>query len=291
MTKHIKRLLWLVLLLMTVGVSAHACTLWSAAGKSVSGGGTIISKNRDRVPGAPQRIQVVRPKGGYAFVALIAGDEGEDQGFIAAGTNQHGLTVVSATASSIPSAKRKKMPQKSRLLSRLLASSKTVDEALSHKDWFYGPKFLLLSDRHETAVLEIGPDKKISISRSTDGVLYHTNYYVSDSLTSANLKIGESSSTRYKRIAALLKDAQYPLTVKQFQTFSLDHVAGPENSIMRTGGKPGQEKTIASYIVRTPESGSPIIYAVVRNQKEKEKSYELNVDDLLSGKATVKELP
>lgn len=284
-----KRIPLLILLASAVTCTvADACTLWSAAGRSVSGEGTIISKNRDRKPTAAQTIRVIHPKTGCGFVALIAGDEGKDQGFIAAGVNQYGFTVVSATASSIPLAKRKAMPKQPRLLEKLLTSSKSVADALSHSDWLYGPRFLLMSDRRETAYVEIGPDRKISIERTGSSVLYHTNHYVSKDLLRANAAIGDSSRIRYARIAQLLRTANYPLTLKQFQSFSKDHVAGPDNSILRTGGPPSYEKTLASWIVRTPLKGSPTIYVTLRNPNQPERSYVLNVDDLLSGKASIK---
>lgn len=273
-----------LLIVLTACGWASACTLWSAAGNTVFGEGTILSKNRDYVPQA-QKIKVLKPRNGYGYVALFAQDHAGDEDSIRAGTNQYGLTVVSATASSIPATKRSAIPKQPRQIERLLASSKTVEEALSHKEWLYGPRFLMLSDRREVAYVEIGPGKQISTRKSSDGVLYHTNHYVSEELSKANVRIGESSKIRYGRIAELLKTAQYPLTVKQFEAFSGDHAAGSDNSIFRTGLS---EKTVASWIVRTPAQGSPVVYVKLWNPKEREKSYEVNVDDVLSGKATIK---
>lgn len=271
-------------LALALACASAACTLWSAAGTSVSDGGTMISKNRDWSP-QYQTVRPVKPKTGHRYVALIAENAESKENYVVAGTNEHGFTVVVATASSIPTDKRKAMPSKPRLLSTLLTSCRTVQEALSHKQWFYGPRYLLLSDRKETALIEIGPDKKIHIERTSSGVQYHTNFYVSKELAGANVKIGTSSKTRYARIGELLRSAQYPLSLAQFRAFSIDEVAGPDNSLFRTGIK---ERTLATWIVRTPRIGSPTIYVTLWNPGVPEKSYELVLDDVLSGKIGIK---
>ena len=87
--------------------TARACTLWAAAGDAVQGGGAIIVKNRDWTPGESQRIEIFRPAGGYAYVALMATREAQKSTGVqveidrpVAGVNEKGLTVVSAAASS-----------------------------------------------------------------------------------------------------------------------------------------------------------------------------------------------
>lgn len=280
-----RNILPLLSVVFCAACAGHACTLWSAAGKTVDGEGTLISKNRDWAP-QMQSVKLVVPKDGYSYVALLGVDAKTKSPYVVAGTNQHGFTVVIASATAIPEDKRKAQPWKPRLLAMLLASCKTVEEALSHKDWLYGPRFLLMSDRSETACVEIGLDKKTSIERSANGVLCHTNYYVSKELSGANSKL--VGSVRLQRIKKLLADAKKPLDVKQFETFSKDHVAGPLDSLFRTGKS---LKTIATWIVRTPPAGSPIVYAKLWNPDEPEKSYVLNVEDLVTGKARIQPVP
>ena len=79
--------------------SLNACTLWAAAGGDASGG-TIISKNRDWKPDHTQVLKVHRDRKGYAYFGLYA--EGNKDPGLKEGVNEHGLTVITATAGAIP---------------------------------------------------------------------------------------------------------------------------------------------------------------------------------------------
>ena len=100
-------LLIAITLLLTAPV--EACTLFAANGSVVDDGGTLIVKNRDWEPNQHQVIKFVPSKDGYSYFGLYA--EGTAAG-MKAGINEKGLTVVSATAGSIPSKERKNMPNK-----------------------------------------------------------------------------------------------------------------------------------------------------------------------------------
>ncbi|MCX6356049.1 MAG: hypothetical protein NTZ78_14280 [Candidatus Aureabacteria bacterium] len=51
-----------ILLLVFAPFSSEACTLWAAAGARVSGGGTLIAKNRDKNPAEVNTLEIVIPK-------------------------------------------------------------------------------------------------------------------------------------------------------------------------------------------------------------------------------------
>ncbi|HWU41176.1 MAG TPA: C45 family autoproteolytic acyltransferase/hydrolase, partial [Candidatus Acidoferrum sp.] len=209
MMKPRRQMAWLTLAaLFTAPIwptQSHACTLFAAAGKKVKGGGVLIAKNRDWRPDNSQSLRLVSPKTGYRYFGLFA--EGNDEPGLKAGINEKGLVVVSATA-SIPKAAREAMPRTKNLLGKLLTCCTTVDEALQHREWFQGPRYLLLADRGKAASIEIGPAGKSQVAVTDRSVLYHTNHYVTPALQDQNPnRIGQSSLERYRRVEDLLRQA------------------------------------------------------------------------------------
>jgi len=261
----------------------QACTLWGAAGDAVAGGGSLIVKNRDWKPDHRQQLRVVKPEKGYAYLALTMVDR-TLSGIAKGGINEKGFAVVNATASTIPAAKRNHLPATSRLNEKLLSQCASVDEALAKIDLFVGPRHLMLADKQKIAVVEIGPEGETSVRVQENGVLYHTNHYLDETLLYANARPNASSEARYKRIAELLAQARRPYTLDTFIGFSQDRHAGPDNSIFRIGSKPSGTRTVAVIAFSIPPSGSPEAYVRILNPGEKEKVYRLAVQDLLDGK-------
>lgn len=240
-----------------MGSPAWACTLFAAAGGRVEGGGVLIAKNRDWRPNQTHILRRVTGPEGHPYYGLFA-QGGEDPG-LKAGINAQGLVVVSATA-PFPRRERQAMPRTAGLIAKLLSSSATVDEALTHAEWLRGPRYLMIGDRRSAAVIEIAPDGRTHVDRTETSVLYHTNHYTAANLLGYNPpRIGASSRERYRRIEQLLGGTQ-PFTLEQFIRMSDDRAGGPDRSIWRDGSSPTATRTVAAWIVYQPSDGTPQIY-------------------------------
>jgi isopenicillin-N N-acyltransferase-like protein len=264
---------------------AAACTLWAAAGNAVAGGGSLLAKNRDWSPNHDQELLVVKPQKGYKYIGLVVpkGQRAISPG-VRGGINEKGFAVVNATAGSIAEEERYELGATHQLVEKLLTQCASVDEALKKTDLFVGPRYLMLADRHKTAVVEIGPGGRIAVQVQENGSLHHTNHYVEQSLLAANVKIGKSSKVRYERIGKLLADTPRPYTLENFIAFSQDRSAGPDNSIMRTGSTPSRTRTLAVVIFAIPPQGSPEAYIKLLNPGEEEQIFRLKIQDALDGK-------
>lgn len=239
----------------------RACTLWGAAGADV-GGGTIISKNRDWKPDHVQLLKI-RRDGKYAYLGLYA--EGNDEPGIKQGINEKGLGVITATASSIPKDKRKAQPGTPRLMSTLLAQYASCDQVLAGKEKLLShrkPSFLLISDRKQILMLEVGLEGHYAIKVVKAGTVTHSNHYLEESLTAFNEKIGESSATRCKRISDLLQAAPKPLNISSFAEMSRDRHDGSNNSLWRTGTG---SRTLSSWILQSPADADPTLRILITN--------------------------
>lgn len=225
---------------------AQSCTLWAAAGDNVTGGGTLIAKNRDWRPNHQQALKLIEPEDGYRHFALLR-DEGEPRN-VKAGVNEMGLVVVSAS-SPFTRKERREMPRTAALNRKLLVNCASVEEALKRHYWFLGPRFLMLSDRREIALVEIGPKAEVTIRQKRHGVLYHTNHYITGSLESFNAdRPYESSLARFKRIGRFMR-SKPAFSLQDFLLISSSKDGGPDNSIWRDGGSPRSRRTLASWIV------------------------------------------
>ena len=155
-------LAWLAAIALWSGGDLNACTLWGSAGTNASGG-TIISKNRDWKPDHTQVLKLHRGPGSYAYFGLYA--EGNNEPGLKGGVNEKGLTVVTATASSIPEASRAKQPGKRGALAILLANYATCDEIVARLEAIF-PRtrtgFFLIADRRKILVVEVGLDGKFA---------------------------------------------------------------------------------------------------------------------------------
>ena len=273
-------LLIAITLLLTAPV--EACTLFAANGSVVDDGGTLLVKNRDWEPNQHQVIKFVPSKDGYSYFGLYA--EGTAAG-MKAGINEKGLTVVSATAGSIPSKERKNMPNKAGSLTKLLKECASVEEALTRTDLFLGPKILMLADKKSVATIEIGPEGKFSIDQKENDYICHANHYVAEDMLNFNKKIGQSSEKRYERICQLLDDASSPFSLDVFLNFSNDRNDGPDNSIFRLGSNPANTRTMAVWAVKIPLDSSPEVYVRILNPNEDEKIIKIVAGDFFSTQA------
>ena len=256
-----------------------ACTLWGAAGSAVHGGGTLVAKNRDGVPDHRQELVVLNPPQGYRTLALRAVG-GAEPGF-KAGVNEKGLVIVSATASQVPAGQRRAAQPKKEWMRHFLATCASVDELLPALDRLNRPVFYLAGDRHEIALIEVTPDGRRSVHRRGSGTLHHTNHYCAGEAPDLKRKPGASSRQRYDRVGALLKDPAAPFGIEDFIRISQDAVAGPDNSIWRTGGDGARKRTLATWLVSVPTAGSPQVYLKTADPGGPERICRLSVDEAL----------
>jgi len=271
----------LLLLVAYLSSAAEACTLYGAQGSAVEGGGTIVGKNRDYVP-APQYLKKVTG-GRYEYFGLF-GSANVGKPTMRAGVNEKGLVLVTAMAGSIPRQERAAMPRKL-IFPRLLANCATVEEAIAMKEAWLGPKFVLLADKKEIAIVEIAPEGKVSVSRIKNDVAAHTNHYLATAFKKYNKRYGESSYMRYGRITQLLKETEKPLALDDFIAFSNDMHDGADNSLWRVGSVEGVSETLGSFIVHITADGNFNVWVRYRRNTEdkgKEIVKLLSRDDIFS---------
>jgi hypothetical protein len=260
-------------------VGAWACTLFGLVGSDVSGGGTLVVKNRDWRPDHSQEVAVVAPGFGYRFVGLFA--RGGDAPGLRAGVNQAGLTVISATAGSIPREERRGAAGLGGRLRRLLAECGSVREALARTDLFQQAKpcMFLLADRREVARVEVAPGGRYVVSHTASAPLFQTNHYLEPSLADANVRIGASSQARADRIRALLEQASRPANLEDLLGMSRDTEGGPDNGIWRTGKAPGVTRTMATFAVAMPPSGPGRLVVRLANPEQPERTLRVVLDE------------
>ena len=258
---------------LSMPLAAQACTLYAAQGDVVEGGGTLITKIRDFQP-QNQELRVVR-KGKYAYFGLFSGTS-PDKYIVKAGVNEKGLVAVSAMASCIPEKERRKHANKA-VLRRVLAECSTVDEALQHPEFYYGPKFVMLGDAKEIACVEIGAEGKTSVKRTANDSLAHTNYYLDEKFAELNMRVKESPRVRYQRINELLQNTAKPYTLDDFIAFSQDQNDGLDNSLWRFGSSTTISQTLAAFIVRVEPDSSFTVWLKYRPEIE-DRGHEIVVE-------------
>jgi len=261
-----------------------ACTLWAAQGSLVDGGGTLVAKNRDWLPDEIQELRVINRRGTDAsgrrlhpFLGLYA--VGKDEPGCKAGVNDAGLVIVSASASTIPKKLRHEDDATKNLIPKLLERYSTVDEVLAASSLFAGPRFLLVADSRQAAVIEIGPGRSYDHRELRDGTIAHTNHYLWDGLQAANVRGADSSHVRLDRITALLSDPRR-FTLSDFLAMAADRHDGPENSIFRTGAGPSSERTMASFVARIDEGGGVELDVTLYNEGKPPEHHHWNAAEL-----------
>ena len=251
-----------------------ACTLWGAAGEA-SLEGTLLVKNRDWKPDHVQSLRLVRGKHGMAFLALYA-DEGRAPG-IKAGVNQTGLSVVSASASSLSRAEREEDPARHGVMLALLRDYHNLAEVAQHAQEIFPhakPVFLLLADPSGLMQVEIGQQGNYNIEMRQRGTLAHTNHYFDTKLLHTAQKIGDSSATRLARINALLQQQSGAHTLAEFGKLSFDQHDGADNSLWRSG----KEYTLASWQLALPRKSAPKLHLVLANPGQTQQTSDWQLD-------------
>jgi hypothetical protein len=268
-------LLLIFLVGLILSANLDACTLWGAAGADASGG-TIISKNRDWKPDHTQVLKMHRSKKGCTYFGLYV--EGNDEPGIKGGVNEKGLTVITASASSVPKSMRDNQPGKHGVISALLSGRANCDEVWAKKNEVFPnarTMFVMISDRRKILLVEVGLNGKYAIKTIENGPVVHTNHFLEKSLAEFNIRTGTSSSMRLARITHLMKTPAKPCTIDSFAAISRDQHDGPDNSLWRTSKS---ERTMASWITETPAQGPVKLRVVLANPGEQEQTHTFILD-------------
>lgn len=262
--------------LLASTATAPACTLWAAAGERTASGGTIIAKNRDWTPEADE-VRLAGFRNGRRFLGLFPVRDGRRPSAVA-GISEKGLVFVTATAGSVPQTEREKGG--AGLTGKVLSEFTSVGEVLENRALFSRthPSIYLIADRRRIAWIEVAPGGRVAVRATDSGSLCHTNHYLDDELRSSNTRIGRSSAGRLDRIQQLLETGPPRLTPEDFIAFSRDIHAGPDDSIWRTGGKAGRERTLATWIVSLPKDAPPEIFIRLANPGESERTMRIPLD-------------
>ncbi len=257
-------------------LSGYPCTLWAAAGAKVADRGTVIAKNRDNTQELVTELRFVKRDKGFRFVALF---DIEADGYVVSGINEKGLTVVNASAASVPDEKRN--TAKEDLTERILTSFESVDAVVREVAILSGshPAFYMIADGVKIASIEIAPGGKTSIKVSHEGTFVHTNHYVDPMLLSANEKRTPSSVKRLERINRLMETCTSPITAGQFITLSEDRGIGQYDAIWRQCSPSKKVCTLASWVVYVPKQGFPQLYTKLVMPEKPDKVYRLTLDN------------
>jgi hypothetical protein len=255
---------------------AEACTLWAATGPIVKDNGTLIAKNRDNMQNLVTELKFVTREKGFRFVGLF---DIEADGYVVSGINEKGLSVINASAASVPDEKRN--VAKEDLTERILTSFDSIDSLLKEEATFASshPAFYIIADTYKMVLVEIAPDSKVSIKISQDGIFTHTNHYTDSKLLSANEDMTPNSRRRLDRIDYLMSISPLPLTLEQFINVSEDSGNNPGDSIMKVCGKSKKVCTLASWVVYVPKKGFSNLYVRLMGPGQADKTYKFILDE------------
>jgi isopenicillin-N N-acyltransferase like protein len=255
---------------------AEACTIWAATGTSVKDRGTLVAKNRDNTQNLITELRFIAREKGFRFVGLF---DIEADGYVVSGINEKGLSVINATAASVPDKKRN--VAKEDLTERLLVTFDSVDTLLKEEEIFADshPAFYIIADTGKMALVEVAPGSKVSIKISGDGIFTHTNHYIDEKLFSANEQKTSNSYKRLDRIDYLMSKSPLPFTLEKFIAVSEDNGNSLSDSILKVCGKVKKVCTLASWVIYMPKKGSPDLYVKLMRSKQPEKIYRFILDD------------
>ena len=262
-------------LALSLPFNANACTAFAANGKDyVAGSGTLIAKVRDQLM-TGQVVKTVYPTSGHAYMGLFNGRKE----FFNMGINEKGFVAFATTAGSIPKKERQKVKtfRSSEGLTGLefmMRNCGSVQEALSHVEIFqHRPTNYVMADAKQIAFVEVLPNGTFKTVVKNNGMLTHTNHYITEETRQYNKKISASSQTRLERIQTLLDEHKKPFTMNDFISFTEDRNDGLDNSIFRLGSKESVPTTLSTMVVHIPEQGTPKLYLKWRDKRNDKSSW------------------
>lgn len=281
-----KKVSALFLSILALSSQANACTAFAANGAEfVEGSGTLIAKVRDQMM-TGQVVKTVYPTSGYAYMGLFNGRKE----FFNMGINEKGFVVFSTTAGSIPKKEREKVKtfRSSEGLTGLefmMRNCGSVQEALSHVEIFrHRPTNYVMADAKQIAFVEVLPNRTFKAVVKDNGMLTHTNHYITEETRQYNKKVSSSSQTRLNRIQTLLNEHKKPLTMNDFIRFTEDRNDGLDRSIFRLGSKDSVPTTLSTMVIHIPENGIPKLYLKWRDKRYDKTSWQMLTTDVLFNK-------
>lgn len=263
-----KKLL-LAILAGSVGYAVACTTFASFNGADNS---VVMAKNRDNRPDH-QVIEVVSTPGKFKYLALSRKDVPD---FVSAGINEKNLAVFNeVTVEYSAQAKGGIADDFSRDILQNYSTAKAVIADIPKLiAKFPDPVFYQVADAKNILSIEVAPNHKYSYKLIDKGVMAHTNNYLSAELIK-NYPYSDAenarllgSSTRLNR-ASYLVSHESALDLAKLQQIALDHSAGSNDSIFRTGDghKPNTVRSLAFFGVeiakdgKTPSKVSSYLYA------------------------------
>ncbi|WP_299734324.1 carcinine hydrolase/isopenicillin-N N-acyltransferase family protein [uncultured Endozoicomonas sp.] len=269
----------LLVLAATPPLISEACTTFASVGTANKDGGLIMAKNRDSLA-AYEQLTIKREAGKSAYLGLFYNHSNHSPyPYLAAGINEHGLSVVQNESASINNANQFNDKDQSAVLYELLENYQSVAEVLNDEEKLFGngmANFLIIGDKTEAILVEVGPNKKqyqIMSARENNNRLYHTNHYVLDSMRSLNQVYYPDSADRFDTIKAMMQANTSELTaVGDYYRWVNSAQNGYYDSIIR-------EVTVASWIAEVPDSGTPQLHVRFTSPSQNFERFQISLTD------------
>lgn len=267
-------------LLALIGTS-FACTTFASFPSE--GGNFIMAKNRDNNPDR-QIVEVVAEAGKYKYIALSRQDVPE---FVSAGINEHNLAVFNEV--TIEYSHKAVGRIQDDFTKDILQNYKTVKAVIPDIAKLIAkypdPVFYQVADGKYLLNIEVAPNHKYSYKLMNKGVFAHTNNYLQKDLivdypySDSESKRWVASNTRYERALQLVSESGC-LNMDDMQVIALDHHAGNDDSIFRTGAvanNPRGSKSLAFFAVQiSPNAKSASKVAINLYNMSEKYSYTLD---------------
>ncbi len=246
-------------LLLSIFGSVFACTMFTTFdGKDNS---ILAAKNRDNRPDN-QIIQVVAEKGKLKYLALSRSDVPE---FVSAGINEKNLAVFNEVTIEYASQAKGGIADdfSKDILQNYQHARDVIPDLPKLIAKYPDPVFYQVVDNHELLAIEVAPGQKYKYKLIEQGTFTHANNYLESELVSQYpySEVEEArllgSETRANRANYLLNKNPLP-TVETMQMIALDHSAGYNNSIYRSGeeSNPASVRSLAFFMVKIAKDGS-----------------------------------
>lgn len=266
--------------LLSSVLSAFACTTFASFnGES---GSFVMAKNRDNRPDH-QIVEVVAEKGKYKYVALSRADVPD---FVSAGVNERNLAVfneVTVEHSQLAVGGIADDFSKD-ILQNYRSASDVIPDLAKLVAKYPDPVFYQVADGKNLLNIEVGTNHHYSYKLITNGNFVHTNNYLESSLikqykySSSEVLRKQASVTRLQRAGALL-DTESALSLTLMQQIGLDHNAGNDDSLYRTGkeAKPQAVRSLAFFGVQI--GNSLVASKILVNLYNSGEHYSYTLDD------------
>ncbi|WP_346355382.1 carcinine hydrolase/isopenicillin-N N-acyltransferase family protein [Azotosporobacter soli] len=280
--------IWMIcltfIMLAATVLPVQACTSWMASGDSVAGGGTLVVKNRDWMPGDITSLKLMKSNRDLSYFVLFGNLEGSANH---GGINEAGLVLLEL--STPPNTPRGEVPPLAKSFDAdwILGHYRTTDEvilALTKNEWQTQPVFLIVADQNKVAYIEVGTSGRVAVKEMVNGAMIHANEYQEASMQDLNPKLQpgvDNSLALYER-KRLLKareqiESKSIFTLADMKRFAQDPVVWYEQREMRT---------YASFIVQHRSNGQePLIWVRLTNPNEGVKEAQFTLSEAMSGKA------